>query len=71
MRTSNGSITVRIPAEASIAFDVDAKEGSIRSSLPLTGDTQGDHWEATLNPPATTAMSLRTSNGAIRIDRLP
>jgi len=71
LRTSNGSITVRIPAEASIALEVDAKEGSIRSSLPLTGDTQGDHWEAELNSPATTAMSLRTSNGAIRIDRLP
>lgn len=71
LRTSNGSITVRIPVDASVAFEVDAKEGSIRSSLPLTGDTEGDYWKATLNPPATTAMSLRTSNGAIRIDRLP
>jgi len=71
LRTSNGSITVRIPADASVGFEVDAKEGSIRSSLPLIGDTQGDYWEAALNPPATTAMSLRTTNGAIRIDRLP
>ncbi len=71
LRTSNGSITVRIPADASVDFEVDAKEGAIRSSLPLTGDTQGDHWEAALNPPATIGMSLRTSNGAIRIDRLP
>ena len=71
LRTSNGSITVRIPAEASIALEVDAKKGSIRSSLPLTGDTQGDHWEAELNPPTVASMSLRTSNGAIRIDRLP
>ncbi len=71
LRTSNGSITVRIPAEASVSFEVEAKDGSIRSSLPLTGDTQGDHWEAELNPPATAAMSLRTSNGTIRIDRLP
>jgi len=71
LRTSNGSITVRIPAEASVSFEVDAKDGSIRSSLPLTGDTEGDHWEAELNAPAATALSLRTSNGAVRIDRLP
>lgn len=71
LRTSNGSITVRIPADASVAFEVDAKDGHISSSLALTGDTQGDHWEAELNPPAATALSLRTSNGAVRIDRLP
>ena len=71
LRTSNGAITVRVPAEASINFEVDAKEGAIRSSLPLTGDTQGDHWEAALNPPTTASLSLRTSNGAVRIDRLP
>lgn len=71
LRTSNGSITVRIPADASVSFEVEAKDGSIHSSLPLTGDTEGDHWEAELNPPAATALSLRTSNGAVRIDRLP
>ena len=71
LRTSNGSITVRIPAETSIALKVDAEEGSIRSSLPFVGDTQGDYWEADLNPPTASAMSLRTSNGAIRIDALP
>jgi len=71
LRTSNGAITVRVPADASIDFEADAKEGSIRSSLPLVGSTQGDHWEAALNPPASTTMSLRTSNGAIRIDALP
>ena len=71
LRTSNGAITVRIAADASMDFEVDAKKGSIRSSLPLIGDTQGDYWEAALNPPTTIGMSLRTSNGAIRIDRLP
>jgi len=71
LRTSNGAITVRVPTDASIDFEVDAKRGSIRSSLPLVGDTQSDHWEVALNPPATASMSLRTSNGTVRIDRLP
>ena len=70
LKTSNGSITVRIPADASIAFEVSADDGGIRSSLPLVGDTEGDRWSAELNPPATAAMSLSTSNGNIRIDAL-
>jgi len=71
LRTSNGAITVRVPAEAAIDFEIDAKEGDIRSSLQLVGDTQGDHWAAALNPPVAASMSLRTTNGAVRIDRLP
>jgi len=71
LRTSNGAITVRVPVDASIDFEVDAKEGAIRSSLPLVGSTQGDHWEAALNPPTAASLSLRTPNGAIRINRLP
>lgn len=71
LHTSNGSITVRIPAEASVSFEVDAKDGGIRSSLPLVGDTEGDHWDVVLTPPAEAAMSLHTSNGTIRIEPLP
>jgi len=71
LHTSNGSITVRIHTDASVSFEVDVKDGGIRSSLPLVGDTEGDHWDAVLNPPAEAAMSLRTSNGTIRIEPLP
>jgi len=71
LHTSNGSITVRIHTDASVSFEVDAKDGGIRSSLPLVGDTEGDHWDVVLNPPAEAAMSLRTSNGTIRIEPLP
>jgi len=71
LHTSNGSITVRIPADASVSFEVDAKDGGIRSSLPLVGDTKGDHWDVVLTPPVKAAMSLRTSNGTIRIEPLP
>jgi len=71
LHTSNGSITVRIYTDTSVSFEVDAEDGDIRSSLPLVGDTEGDHWNAALNPPAKAAMSLHTSNGTIRIDALP
>jgi len=68
LRTSNGSITVRVPFDASIAFDVRTSGGRIRSDLPLVGDTEGDDWSATLNPPATSRLDLRTSNGSVRIE---
>lgn len=68
LRTSNGSITVRVPLDASIAFDASTSSGRIRSTLPLIGDTQGDEWSAQLNPPANATFDLRTSNGTIRIE---
>ena len=68
IRTSNGSITVRVPTDASIAFTASTSSGRIRSSLPLVGDTEGKDWEAELNPPAMVTFDLRTSNGTIRIE---
>jgi len=70
IRTSNGSITVRVPLDASIAFHAGTSSGKIHSSLPLLGDTQGDEWSAQLNPPAEVLFDLRTSNGTIRIEGL-
>jgi len=69
--TSNGSIDVRVPAGASIHFDAHTSSGTIRSSLDLTGDTEGDDWSADLNGPADIHFDLSTSNGSIRINRLP
>jgi len=68
MRTSNGAITVRVPVEASITFDASTSIGSISTGLTLVGDTEGRDWNATLNPPATQTLELRTSNGSIRIE---
>jgi len=68
LRTSNGSVTVRVPLDAAIAFDAATTNAQIRSSLPLLGDTQGDEWSAVLNPPAAVTFELRTSNGTIRIE---
>ncbi len=70
LRTSNGEITVRVPPDASIAFDAVTSSGRIRSSLSLIGDTEGEEWNAQLNPPATITLDVRTSNGTIRIDGL-
>jgi len=70
LRTSNGSITTRVPADLSIAFNVRARGGRIRSDLPLIGDTDGEDWSASLNPPATITFELRTSNGSIRLEEL-
>ena len=68
IRTSNGSITVRVPLDASILFNAGTSSGKIRSTLSLTGDTEGDEWRAELNPPADVTFDLRTSNGTIRIE---
>jgi len=70
MRTSNGTIGIEIPADASIAFDASTSIGSITSDLALVGDTDGRNWNATLNPPATTTLELHTSNGSIHIESL-
>jgi len=71
LRTSNGSITARVPIDVSVRFDARVSSGRIRSSLPLIGDTEGNEWSAELNPPTGTSLDLRTSNGSIRIDALP
>ncbi len=68
LRTSNGSISVEVAADASILFDASTSIGSISSNLPLVGDTEGRGWNAAFNPPATQTLKLRTSNGSIRIE---
>ncbi len=68
LRTSNGSIVVRVPRAAAVAFRASVSNGTISTSLPLVGTTIGRDWNATLNPPAETEMDLRTSNGSIRIE---
>ena len=71
MRTSNGAIKVTIPRDLAILIDAATSNGSITSSLPLVGDTEGKSWSASLNPPITSTLTLKTSNGVISIDGLP
>jgi len=67
MATSNGRIHLAIRSDASLIIDAETSHGSITSTLPLIGDTQGDEWNAVLNPPATGTLTLRTSNGRIEM----
>ena len=71
MRTSNGAIQVTIPRDVAILINADTSNGSITSSLSLVGDTEGKSWSASLNPPITSTLTLKTSNGSIHIDGLP
>ena len=68
LRTSNGRINVELQPQASIAIDAETSSGHISTTLPLVGDTHGNAWSASLNPPANTTLDLRTSNGSIRIE---
>ena len=68
--TNRGDITLRIPAAAELRFDARASVGTVTSLLPLTGQTEGKHWTATLNAP-TADLELVTLNGSIRIEALP
>ena len=70
LRTSNGVIEVKVPLDAAITFEASTNIGSISTTLPLVGDTDGRTWNADLNPPATQTLELRTSNGNIRIEGL-
>lgn len=71
LHTSNGSIDVSIPVAASVQFIARTSVGSIRTSMPLVGDTDGREWNATFNPPASSAVTIRTSNGSVRLGTSP
>jgi hypothetical protein len=67
MVTTNGAIHLAIRSDASLIIDAATSVGSIVSTLPLVGDTEGTSWSAMLNPPATGTLTLRTSNGRIEM----
>ena len=69
--TSNGRIDIAVSASASIEFQAETSAGTISSTLPLVGDTQGKEWLAALNPPAVARVAIRTSNGAVHIAGRP
>ena len=71
LSTTNGRIDVAVSAAAAVEFHATTTAGSITSTLPLVGDTQGKEWLATLNPPATAKLSLQTTNGGISIAARP
>jgi len=68
MSTSNGRIDVALPADASLIIDAHTSNASISTNLLLIGDTEGNEWNAVLNPPATGTLTLQTSNAEIEIN---
>jgi len=67
MVTSNGRIDLAIRSDASLNIVAETSNSSIVSTLPLVGDTSGQAWSATLNPPAGGTLTLLTSNGTIEM----
>jgi len=66
LKSSNGSINVGIPTDSELAIEASVGNGSISTTLPLSGDTQGKTWSAVLNAP-TSNLSLQAGNGSIKI----
>ena len=71
LHTSNGRVDIAVSVNASIEFQAETSAGTISSTLPLVGDTQGKEWLAALNPPATAKVMIRTSNGAVHVAGRP
>jgi len=70
VRTGRGDVHVRIPLDSRLRIEAGvSSDGLITSSLPLSGDTTGRDWSATLNGPDAT-LRLETLGGQILIGRL-
>lgn len=66
--TVNGSIVVRLPADAGVAVDGSVVNGSIDSDLPLTvqGRINRKHIEGTIGD-GRASLSVRAVNGSIKL----
>ena len=70
VRTDRGDVHVRIPLDARLRIDARVpRGGTVTSSLPLSGDTEGTEWSAVLNAPKAT-LRLETRDGRVLIGRL-
>ncbi|MFC2081778.1 hypothetical protein ACFLR0_01185 [Candidatus Bipolaricaulota bacterium] len=69
IHASNGVITLNIPTDSELQLEATVSTGRIESGLPFVGDTEGMEWSAVLNA-ASSLLSLRSTNGWIRIDAL-
>ncbi len=66
MKSANGSVMAEVPTDSELAIEASVGTGSISTTLPLSGDTQGKTWSAVLNAP-TSNLSLQAGNGSIKI----
>lgn len=68
LRTSNGSIRIKIPSNSSIAYELSTGNGSIDvPNPPFTGKKDDDHYVGEING-GRNRLVAETSNGSIRID---
>jgi len=66
MKSGNGRLIAEVLSDSELAIEARVNNGSISTTLPLIGDTQGKEWSAILNAP-TSKLILQTGNGSIKI----
>jgi len=69
MKSGNGSLIAEVLSDSELVIEARVDNGSISTTLPLVGDTQGKEWSAVLNAP-TSKLNLQTGNGSIKIHGL-
>jgi hypothetical protein len=75
IQTSDGSVAIHVPANFAADLDVHSSDGHVDCALPLTMDHfdsrggEGHQWHGKLNGGGT-PLSIRTSDGNVRIDQL-
>lgn len=70
-RTSNGAIRLTLPADSGFGFEARTSNGRVSCDFPVTrtGGKGDKRLEGTVGEISSVFLSLRTSNGSIRIDR--
>ncbi len=68
LRTSNGSLSVTLPATATFAVNASTSNGKISSDFPITSADRGeDYVRGTVGSDPGTTLELETSNGPISL----
>jgi DUF4097 and DUF4098 domain-containing protein YvlB len=69
LRTSNGKITLTLPASASFKLDAETSNGKVSSDFAVTrtGGSRDSELRGTVGDNPATSIELRTSNGGIEL----
>ncbi len=70
-RTSNGPVRLKLPAASNFGFEARTSNGRVSCDFPVTrtGGKGDKRLEGTVGEVSSVFLSLRTSNGSIRIDQ--
>lgn len=71
LHSSNGNLTLKLPAGSRFRIDADTSNGEIRSDFPVTttGSFSRTRLQGTVGDNPKTALDLRTSNGNIQLSQ--